>query len=208
MGVQTRVGAVRSASPAMANTSARIVEKRMGDDDDDDDDDEAYETPWDGEGEDGRVRKTFGANLQQAQASTSKAPHPVGTNTTTVPRSQPIPRPTPPSSEAPQRRKSVRVSLQPTFSPTPPAFDNREDYEEGQGFWRPVVPDKPTRRRSRLLNQSLDGPLVATNPRSRARDDIWQDSDDEDEEYARAKMMLSRAGAEEKKVYATAAVLS
>jgi hypothetical protein len=74
---------------------------------------------------------------------------------------------------APQRRKSVRVSLQPTFSPTPPAIDDTEDEaEEG----------------------SRHAPWSSPPPA-----DMWEDSSEEDVEYQKAKKLLNRASRKEKK---------
>ncbi|KAG2144361.1 uncharacterized protein EDB93DRAFT_1044910, partial [Suillus bovinus] len=75
------------------------------------------------------------------------------------------------STETPTRRKSVRVSLQPTFSPTPPALEDDETH--GRYPWSSTK-DSDNRDESRE-------PV------------IWQDSSDEDEEYSRARKLLSRA---------------
>ncbi|KAH6904869.1 hypothetical protein BKA70DRAFT_512630 [Coprinopsis sp. MPI-PUGE-AT-0042] len=89
-----------------------------------------------------------------------------------------------PGPEGPQRRKSVRVSLQPTFSPTPPAIDYEEpswqSMPQGNSSHRPAPPVRKPARRTK---------------------DIWQDSSDEDEAYAKARSALSRAAAEEKNTY-------
>jgi len=70
------------------------------------------------------------------------------------------------------RRKSVRVSLHPTFSPTPPALE--DDETQGRYPWNPS---------GREGNQNGPG-----------EPDLWQDSSDEDEEYSRARKLLSRVG--------------
>ncbi|KAJ7596711.1 hypothetical protein C8J56DRAFT_918141 [Mycena floridula] len=62
-----------------------------------------------------------------------------------------------------RRRKSVRVSLKPTYSATPPAID----YEEEE-VW-------------------VDRGQALNNNRN-----VWEDSSDEDIEYTRAKKLLSR----------------
>jgi len=54
---------------------------------------------------------------------------------------------------------------------------------------------------------TASGSGVSRGASRREKQDIWQDSDEEDEEYARAKMALQRAGQEEKKVYATATII-
>lgn len=76
-----------------------------------------------------------------------------------------------------QRRKSVRVSLQPTFSPTPPAFedDDREYTWHSGDRWE-----------NDNDNNKVGKEEVAVR-------DIWEDSSDEDEEYARARRLLGRA---------------
>ena len=68
----------------------------------------------------------------------------------------------------PVRRKSVRMSLQPTFSPTPPAV---EDDDDGQ-LW--------------------SGPRTSNGKAHPEVGDLWVDSSDEDEEYSRAKAALRR----------------
>ena len=62
----------------------------------------------------------------------------------------------------PSRRKSVRMSLPPTYLKTPTAKD---DQEVGKPPWSP--------------------------PRDNARD-LWEDSSDEDEEYSAARRLLSK----------------
>lgn len=79
------------------------------------------------------------------------------------------------STETPTRRKSVRVSLQPTFSPTPPALEDDEAH-------------------SRYPWNSTKG----GNHDESSEPVIWQDSSDEDEEYSRARKLLSRAGKKDK----------
>ena len=71
-----------------------------------------------------------------------------------------------------QRRKSVRVSLQPTFSSTPPALDEDEDVDHGPWNGR-----------------------AGTN----GVQDMWEDSSEEDVEYQKAKKMLTRIARREKK---------
>jgi hypothetical protein len=75
------------------------------------------------------------------------------------------------STETPVRRKSVRVSLQPTFSSTPPALCD----EDGEGYapW----------------NES-----VSEGGRSARGGDVWADSSEEDEVYSRARRLLSLVG--------------
>lgn len=73
------------------------------------------------------------------------------------------------------RRKSVRMSLQPTFSPTPPALD--EDEDEAWG------------RSGRPWGVTANG-----RGNAGAERDFWADSSDEDEEYSNARKLLTRAG--------------
>ncbi|KAH8985265.1 hypothetical protein EDB86DRAFT_2959934 [Lactarius hatsudake] len=79
------------------------------------------------------------------------------------------------------RRKSVRMSLQPTFSPTPPALDEDEDEAWGRSGrpWGVAV------------GNGNGGPGVGGKERER---DFWADSSDEDEEYSNARKLLTRAG--------------
>lgn len=73
----------------------------------------------------------------------------------------------------PSRRKSVRMSLPPTYSRTPPA---REDWEVEKPPWSPPRDE------------------AAWTPRNGNADerDLWEDSSDEDEEYSTARRLLSR----------------
>ncbi|KAF9236134.1 hypothetical protein BU15DRAFT_50525, partial [Melanogaster broomeanus] len=96
--------------------------------------------------------------------------------------------PEPPSSTAstetpPVRRKSVRVSLHPTFSPTPPAL-----YDHDEGAYAP------------WNKSSLSGGGDGWKARNGLIHDVdlWQDSSEEDEEYSRARKLLSRVGKKEK----------
>ena len=126
-----------------------------------------------------------------------------------------------------RRRKSVRVSLQPTFSPSPPAIEY--DHEEEQSIYAPwsrqdtVDHAGATRDRdqSKLYNGSgshagsgrsepLPAPIplraAGTEPKTvvdvdHMERDMWQDSgSDEDEEYANAKRLLTRAAKKERTV--------
>ena len=87
---------------------------------------------------------------------------------------------------APVRRKSVRVSLQPTFSPTPPAFD--DDDEDGtHAPWGERDGSSTAtagwgRKRSAVGDNGGDG------------EGMWEDSSEEDEEYRRARRLLARVG--------------
>lgn len=98
--------------------------------------------------------------------------------------------------QTPRRRKSVRVSLKPTFSPTPPAIDDddEEDVRKARAPW--------------VWKQEAPLPLSSPPPRSLPPPkqngnadavDMWADSSEEDEEYQKAKRMLIRAAKKEKK---------
>lgn len=85
-----------------------------------------------------------------------------------------------------QRRKSVRMSLQPTFSPTPPDEEGdhapwdgsrREGEGEGEG-------GRERRRGRERKGKGKEG----------ERGDVWDDSSEEDEAYSRARRLLSLVG--------------
>ncbi|KAI0313802.1 hypothetical protein OF83DRAFT_1139801 [Amylostereum chailletii] len=75
------------------------------------------------------------------------------------------------------RRKSVRVSLQPTFSPTPPAVEEEEE-DGGEG--------------ERYLGAGEKG--WSSRVREEGQKDVWEDSSSEDEEYAMARNALRKVG--------------
>ncbi|KAG5643468.1 hypothetical protein DXG03_000900 [Asterophora parasitica] len=107
-----------------------------------------------------------------------------------VPQKEPVHPP-----EEPRRRKSVRVSLQPTFSPTPPAIDYDEGEEDPwaeQGWAEGSLGSKgdeaPTWGAARGKGKGKAGETL----------DMWEDSSDEDVEYARARRLLSRLGGRKK----------
>ena len=91
------------------------------------------------------------------------------------------------STGTPQRRKSVRVSLQPMFSPSPPAI--YVDFEEQQR--NGIVPPRGGKEAG-----PDNGVRVNGRPSKKKIEDIpqdfWENSSDEDEEYANAKRLLSR----------------
>ncbi|KAH9981679.1 hypothetical protein BJV74DRAFT_887410 [Russula compacta] len=101
------------------------------------------------------------------------------------------------SGSGPARRKSVRVSLQPTFSPTPPALDEDED-ETWERSGRPstVGGSGPATGAAKNGAKDNDGDDRHENARGKSgrERDFWADSSDEDEEYSRARKMLTRAG--------------
>lgn len=91
------------------------------------------------------------------------------------------------STGTPQRRKSVRVSLQPTFSPSPPAIYVDLEEQERNG----IVPLQGKKQADQENGTRVNG----WSSRKRNEDipqDFWENSSDEDEEYANAKRMLSK----------------
>ena len=109
----------------------------------------------------------------------------------------------------PVRRKSVRMSLQPTFSPTPPAlcdedgegyapwsrsFSMRDEGEgEGEGEREREHGGRAREREVRNTRKRLKG-----SGGGDAQEDMWADSSEEDEEYSRARRMLSLVGKHDK----------
>lgn len=81
----------------------------------------------------------------------------------------------------PTRRKSVRMSLPPTFSTTPPAFD--DDDESSKAPYRAWEDDT-------VQPKMING--WGTKIEENGTRDVWADSSDEDEDYSRAKKLLSR----------------
>lgn len=75
------------------------------------------------------------------------------------------------------RRKSVRMSLPPTYSTTPPA---RYDWEVDKSPWSP--PHDSIRVDATWTSRG-------GNPHER---DLWEDSSDEDEEYSAARRLLNK----------------
>ncbi|KAJ8091706.1 hypothetical protein PM082_020941 [Marasmius tenuissimus] len=97
--------------------------------------------------------------------------------------------------QVPRRRKSVRVSLRPTFSPTPPAIEDDEEpswetqaqataqaQERNEKQPAYIEPTPPPKRRG---YGDSDGGVR----------DMWNDSsEDEDNEYTSARRLLSKLG--------------
>ncbi|OCH90387.1 hypothetical protein OBBRIDRAFT_825978 [Obba rivulosa] len=92
------------------------------------------------------------------------------------------------------RRKSVRMSLPPTFSATPPALDE-DSSDEARERYEPWSTPRTRRRDSGGLAGTPNG--WATRTDEHASRDVWQDSSDEDEEYGAARKMLSRLSRKE-----------
>ncbi|EPQ53035.1 hypothetical protein GLOTRDRAFT_139985 [Gloeophyllum trabeum ATCC 11539] len=92
---------------------------------------------------------------------------------------------------APVRRKSVRMSLEPTFSPTPPALDDSERHEP----WSDARSSAEKPRRA-ANDADADGWAMRNGRKSRAEEkDVWDDSSaEEDEEYGLARRLLAKTG--------------
>jgi hypothetical protein len=117
------------------------------------------------------------------------------------------------SQTPPRRRKSVRVSLKPTFSPSPPAieYDYEEEHQRYAAWERKDERSEKDHSPSRLHPPPPPhAAVVAPKPVHAApaqhrlvvdRDvgDMWEDSgEDEDEQYATAKSLLTRAAKKDK----------
>ncbi|KAG8220344.1 hypothetical protein J3R82DRAFT_3438 [Butyriboletus roseoflavus] len=107
----------------------------------------------------------------------------------------------------PVRRKSVRMSLQPTFSPTPPALYD----EDGEGYapWSRSFSThdeggevgrregeharRAKGREGRNTRKGLKG-----SGSGDAQEDMWADSSEEDEVYSHARRLLSLVGKHDK----------
>ncbi|KAI0668198.1 hypothetical protein C8Q78DRAFT_281005 [Trametes maxima] len=89
----------------------------------------------------------------------------------------------------PVRRKSVRMSLPPTFSATPPALDDTdEDDNEVRGRHEPWSSRSASDPSTPRAEPSAWGTRIAEN----GTRDVWEDSSDEDAEYSAAKRLLAR----------------
>lgn len=85
--------------------------------------------------------------------------------------------------QPPKRRKSVRMSLPPTFSATPPAIEDTDEDDAGQNRHAPWASPGGGSLVPRGWGTRIEG--------NGARD-VWEDSSDEDAEYSAARWMLSR----------------
>lgn len=72
----------------------------------------------------------------------------------------------------------MRVSLKPTFSPTPPAIEDDDHAPWGLGY---------AGAKAEVVNER-----TARGARTNRDKDLWEDSSDEEVEYATAKRMLNR----------------
>ena len=120
------------------------------------------------------------------------------TSTTVVHHSTTVSSTSQSSTQVPRRRKSVRVSLQPTFSPSPPAI---EDDSDEPWVWK----QEPATEGRQHVHAPVPvaAPSLLLNPRmeqSAYGHDIWEDSSDEAAEYQKAKRLLTRAARKEKDI--------
>ena len=81
------------------------------------------------------------------------------------------------STQTQKPRKSVRVLLDPTFSPTPPASEYIEDDNDDSG-WRSRIPEPDEREENGTA--------------------VWEDSTDEDVEYKKARKLLKKGSKKRK----------
>jgi hypothetical protein len=189
----------------------------------DDEDDEAKNSPAAPILNGHAVGYTGSSDLSHSTTSTAAVVHRLPP-TTASPTSQPTTTTT--TTLVARRRKSVRVSLQPTFSPSPPAveYDDKEEQPwewkqdhhhtaEGRGgggggggqLLRLHAPVPVAAGSSSLLTTVHHRQKVVAAPEPSARAyDIWEDSD-EDVEYQNAKLLLTRAAKNEKDMQVFAA---
>ena len=85
------------------------------------------------------------------------------------------------STSPPVRRKSVRVALPPTFSPTPPAIDE-------PGLTPPW--DRGEKKHVNGVSEGWQSRVRGYPQGGEGGADMWADSSDEDEEYQRARRLL------------------
>ncbi|RPD53942.1 hypothetical protein L226DRAFT_538821 [Lentinus tigrinus ALCF2SS1-7] len=85
--------------------------------------------------------------------------------------------------QPPRRRKSVRMSLPPTFSATPPAIEDTDEDDAAQSKHAPW---------SSPGGGSVAPSSWGTRIEANGVQDVWEDSSDEDVEYSMAKKMLTR----------------
>ncbi|TBU37843.1 hypothetical protein BD309DRAFT_973136 [Dichomitus squalens] len=88
--------------------------------------------------------------------------------------------------EPPRRRKSVRMSLPPTFSATPPAIEDTDEEAPQSSSHAPWSPPQRSVQRG-------GGGWGSKIEEAGARD-LWADSDEEDAEYSAAKRLLAKVG--------------
>lgn len=97
-----------------------------------------------------------------------------------------------PNEQTPRKRKSVRVSLKPTFSPSPPAveYDEEENSDARTSSHHLLKPNIPSSSKHKQMSPHHKG----------MQSERWEDSSDEDEEYRNARAALSRAARKDKEV--------
>ena len=89
----------------------------------------------------------------------------------------------------PSKRKSVRVSLSPTFSPAPPAIEEGDEVNR-VAFVSEEVTLPPVKQVPRDIGAKKNGGNT-----------IWDDDGDENADYQRAKMLLLKATRREKQAF-------
>ncbi|KAG6832111.1 hypothetical protein H0H87_002750 [Tephrocybe sp. NHM501043] len=120
--------------------------------------------------------------------------------------SLPQPNGHPVSAHEPRRRKSVRVSLNPTFSATPPAIEDEGEEEGGVGAQARMWASGSGSGSAAWGGHGAgawNGNGHAYGGREAGAGawgsmDMWEDSSEEDVEYARARSLLSLVGGKEK----------
>ena len=120
------------------------------------------------------------------------SPRPTPNSSVSVNANAHVMAPTPTSStstEMPARRKSVRVSLQPTFSPTPPALYDEEGEGEGYAPWSGE--GNGTRGKGKGKGKGQGQGQGQSKTGGKDKGDVWADSSEEDEAYSRARRLLS-----------------
>lgn len=89
----------------------------------------------------------------------------------------------------PSKRKSVRVSLNPTFSPAPPAIEEGDEVNR-VAFVSKEVTLPPVKQVPRDIGAKKNGGNT-----------IWDDDSDDNADYQRAKMLLLKATRREKQAF-------
>ncbi|KAF9467482.1 hypothetical protein BDZ94DRAFT_1248223 [Collybia nuda] len=145
--------------------------------------------------------KTAPAQPTQAPLQNGSAHHPPRSDVSTSTISGEA-RGTTSELEPTRRRKSVRVSLQPTFSPTPPAIEDDDENYEQHVPWGRAAGSGVGKGKGKAQTGKGAGTVAPGD--SGTMVDMWQDSSEEDVEYSRAKRLLSRVGRKEKKKKAAA----
>ena len=83
----------------------------------------------------------------------------------------------------------MRVSLQPTFSPTPPALYDEEGEGEGYAPWSGE--GNGTRGKGKGKGKGQGQGQGQSKTGGKDKGDVWADSSEEDEAYSRARRLLS-----------------